>query len=134
MTSSTGKSRDLSADKSARTGYSGKPLFQKLGLKEGDRLTLLNAPADYFNLLELPASKLAVSADLEKGARFVHGFYEDVKSFQASFTKVKGALAPDGAYWVSWRKGKVSDLTEDVVRRTALQSGLKLVVRKENRK
>jgi hypothetical protein len=134
---------------SARTGYSGKPLFQKLGLKPEDRGCLINPPEDYFELLELDRSKLALETTLSKGVRFVHGFYDDRRAFEASFKAVAKSLAPDGAYWVSWRKGKVSDMTEDVVRNTALAaglvdvkvcsvsetwSGLKLVVRKENRK
>ena len=32
-------------------GYSGKTLVQKLGIKPGQRLAILNAPADYDELL-----------------------------------------------------------------------------------
>lgn len=131
-----------------RTGYSGKPLFLKLGLKPGGKAHLVNPPAEYFELLELDRSQLELEKTLAPGCGFVHGFYADKRAFLASFAAVARRLAPQGVYWVSWRKGKVSDMTEDVVRQTALKaglvdvkvcsvsetwSGLKLVVRKENR-
>ncbi len=33
------------------TGYSGTPLVKKLGIKEGLKISILNSPKNYFNLL-----------------------------------------------------------------------------------
>ena len=38
----------------AVAGYSGTPLIKKLGIKEDTKVLLLNAPADYFQLLGHP--------------------------------------------------------------------------------
>ena len=43
---------------------------------------------------------------------------------QSGIPRLKSALKKDGTLWVSWRKGKVSDVSEDIVRKTALAAGL----------
>lgn len=131
-----------------RTGYSGKPLFQKLGLKTKDTVCLVNPPKDYFEFLEMKSSDLIISKKIGKSCKFIHGFYENAESFNKSFANIVEQMPVDAMFWVSWKKGKVSDMTEDIVRKTALKnglvdvkvcsvneiwSGLKLVVRKENR-
>lgn len=131
-----------------RTGYSGKPLYQKLGIKEKDTIYLINPPGNYFDFLEMKKSELVISKKLNSSCKFVHGFYESTKEFDDSFKSVVKNMPAAAIFWVSWRKGKVTDLTEDIVRKVALKnglvdvkvcsvseiwSGLKLVVRKENR-
>ncbi|WP_229688933.1 hypothetical protein [Puia dinghuensis] len=43
-------------------GYSGTPLLKKLGIKEGWKIRLIGAPADYFALLEADLSKQVCTA------------------------------------------------------------------------
>ena len=58
----------------ASTGYSGKGLGQKLGIKSWSRVKTRNAPAHYLQLLgELPADA-QVSARIRKPVDFVHLF------------------------------------------------------------
>jgi hypothetical protein len=131
-----------------RPGYSGKPLHQKLGLKPGQPLFTVHAPRDYGAWLELPGGEPVFKARLAKDEAFIHAFFETTKGLDASLAKLAASLAKEGTLWVSWRKGKVSDLSEDPIRAWALAhglvdvkvcsvseewSGLKLVWRKENR-
>lgn len=133
-------------------GYSGTPLPKKLGIKPGARLLAVNAPADYAALLDpLPegATFLASNAD---ELDVVHLFTASRSELSKLIRRFKSKIKPDGAIWVSWPKkasGLPSEVTEDTVREIALPlglvdikvcavdeiwSGLKLVIRKENRK
>lgn len=135
----------------AATGYSGTPLAQKLGIKEGTRLLPLNAPSEYPDLLgRLPPGAVTtrrggVAVDI------VHLFASRSAELRRHLSTLRRQLRPDAAIWVSWpkRASKVpTDITEDVIRDVALPmgfvdikvcavtdvwSGLKLVVRKDLR-
>lgn len=132
-------------------GYSGTPLAQKLGVKEGTRLLPLGSPPGYRSLLgPLPigagiASRRGTDLDI------VHLFAVRQEDLRKELTALRKQLRPDAAVWVSWPKktSKVpTDITEDRIREVALPmgwvdikvcavtevwSGLKLVVRKELR-
>ena len=109
-------------------GYSGTPLVKKLGIKSGNRVALLNAPADYLDLLGmLPAD---VSTDRELAAAdydFVQAFYRWRADYEADFPRLKAAIHKDGMIWISWYKKAAkmpTDISEDVVRQVALAGGL----------
>ena len=83
---------------------------------------------------------------------FIHAFVKSSKELQTLLPKLIKQLKQDGMIWVSWYKksaGITTDVTEDMIRKSALSiglvdvkvcaideqwSGLKLVIRKENRK
>jgi Protein of unknown function (DUF3052) len=133
-------------------GYSGTPLARKLGIKPGSRLLPVNAPADYRSILDpLPQDVTFArtdASDLDVVHLFTKTRAELMELIGRYFVKIK----QDGAIWVSWPKkasGIPSEVTEDTVREVALPlglvdikvcavdetwSGLKLVIRKENRK
>lgn len=105
-------------------GYSGTPLIKKLGIKPGMRCVALSAPADYADLLgPLPDGATLVTR-LPREAAFVHAFFESTAALGARLPALEKALSRDGALWISWRKGKVTDLGEDAVRAAALAIGL----------
>ena len=133
-------------------GYSGTPLAKKLGIKESCRLFLTNAPANYHSLVApLPANVVFVSR-ISADTDIVHVFATSKKELAAALKATRKSLRHDAAIWVSWPKksSKVpTDITEDTVRELAFPlglvdikvcavddvwSGLKLVVRRENRK
>lgn len=125
-------------------GYSGKPLVEKLGLRDGMRVVIENAPAGY------PWRADASSAP-SPSPDFVHVFIRSRKELDAALRKWRKKIAPDGMIWVSWpkRASKIeTDVTEDVIRDVALPmglvdvkvcavdetwSGLKLVIRRSRR-
>jgi len=108
-------------------GYSKTPTWKKLGIKEGMRVIHLHAPEDYPQLLgELPLGAI-LEDKLSKNAAFIHYFTKEKSSLSSDFLKLKKALLPDGALWISWPKGasKVpTDLNENIIRELGLRSGL----------
>ncbi len=133
-------------------GYSGTPLFKKLGIKEIFRVGLYKAPDGYFELLgDIPVGVEFVKR-LTKDMEIVHLFINKKSELKKECEQNVKYIKQDGMIWVSWYK-KASklptEITEDTVREVALQLGLvdvkvwavdenwsslKLVIRKENRK
>lgn len=133
------------------TGYSGKRLFEKLGIKPGQKICVLNEPSDYQALIEGPVEGAAITRSLRGKMDVVHIFETSASKLAARLPVLMKAIAPNGIIWVSWPK-KASrvptDITENVIRDVALPiglvdvkvcavdevwSGLKLVIRRENR-
>ena len=133
-------------------GYSGTPLARKLGIRPGSTILVLNAPRGYAALLgTLPEGARIVLTAPKSGCALVHLFVGSMNDLNRNLPKARKAIAPDGGIWVSWYKkaAKIAtDVTEDTIRRQALQtdlvdvkvcavtdvwSGLKLVVRRHLR-
>lgn len=138
-------------------GYSGTPLAQKLGLKDGSRALFIDLPADLADLATsrafLEASRITVDqlGDVAKGYDVVHLFTSARAVLEAVAQRLMDIIARDGMIWVSWPKKAArvaTDITEDVIRTVVLPlglvdvkvcavdetwSGLKLVIRKELR-
>lgn len=133
-------------------GYSGTPLVKKLGIEAGHKIFLAGAPEHYPKLVAPLPDGVRFVARVDGGADIVHLFATRkallAKSLRAALAKLK----PDGTIWVSWPKKSsrvATDIVEDSIREMALPlglvdikvcavdniwSGLKLVIRKENRK
>lgn len=138
-------------------GYSGTPLAQKLGLKDGQRVLFIDLPASLSELATARnfAETDRVSADRlddrAQGYAVVHLFTTARAVLEKLAQKLMALIARDGMIWVSWPKKAskvVTDVTEDVIREIILPiglvdvkvcavdgvwSGLKLVIRKELR-
>ncbi len=141
----------------AAAGYSGTPLAQKLGLKDGQRALFIGLPAELDELRtvrgfrEVRRAGWETWADGESGWDFIHGFTASRATLEANARPLMQAIDRDGMIWISWPKkaSKVpTDITEDVIRDVVLPiglvdikvaavsdiwSGLKLVIRKELR-
>jgi hypothetical protein len=134
-------------------GYSPRALPQKLGIKPGDAIVVLNAPKDYAKLIApLPKDATIVVKPPKDGAPFVHLFVTSVVELEKQLPIARKAMTQDGMLWISWYKkaAKIpTDVTEDIIRNRALKgdlvdvkvcavseewSGLKLMVRKHLRK
>ena len=133
-------------------GYSGKALGQKLGIKSWTRIKTRNAPPNYEHLLGGLPNNVMLSSRLRRPVDIVHIFSIARPHLVAELREALEEIEQDGAVWVSWPKkssGVRTDITEDVIREVALPmgfvdvkvcavdetwSGLKLVIRKANRK
>lgn len=111
--------------KAVQAGYSGTPLWKKLGLKEAMTVAALNAPAHYGELLSgRPPGVRFVTAP--KGADAIHLFMVETKEV-AKIAQFSKYLPPATMLWVSWPKlsSKLSKgLREDDIRKAALACGL----------
>ena len=134
-------------------GYSGTPLAKKLGLRAGTRMVLKGAPAGFRELLgELPEGVELIDAPAAGvEADILHIFTNSRDGLFRELDDARHAITQDGAVWVSWYKKAAklpTEITEDTIREAALPlglvdvkvcavdeqwSGLKLVIRKENR-
>lgn len=138
--------------KDPTAGYSGTPLAKKLGIKPESRIFAVDPPANYGELLAPLPEGTRIVTSMSHDTDIVHVFtLEKAKLARALKSALKG-MRQDAAIWVSWPKrasGVPTDVTEDVVRELALPlglvdikvcaidsvwSGLKLVVRRENRR
>jgi hypothetical protein len=136
----------MNRSRSNMAGYSSTPLLKKLGIQEGDRVLLQNAP-------------IALQEELKSYAGGRSGknldvallFADSVAALNAGLDPLLKAIKTDGMIWIAWPKkasGIQTDLTENLIRDRALQtplvdikvcaidevwSGLKFVIRKEQR-
>lgn len=132
-------------------GYSPKPLSQKLGIKAGSCVFLVNAPHDYHELLETVPSDIQWPKRLTPDTNIIHIFSTSLLELEKQLKLFRDAMNSSACIWASWpkRASKIpTDITEDRIRDIALPldlvdikvcavsdvwSGLKLVVRREKR-
>lgn len=108
-------------------GYSEKPLAQKLGIKPGMRLVILNAPAGYAATLgELPDAVEQLT-ELSEQFDFIHFFTTERAHLEQEFPSLKNSLLQTGMLWISWPKKAAkmpTDLDENIIREIGLGNGL----------
>ena len=138
-------------------GYSGTPLPQKLGFKDGQRVLFISLPKELKDLrtsrhfIEIAEAGWETFTDGDKGYDVIHGFTASRAVLEKAAKPLMDEIDRDGSIWISWPKkaSKVTtDITEDAIRDIVLPiglvdvkvaavndiwSGLKLVIRKELR-
>lgn len=138
-------------------GYSGTPLAQKLGLKDGQRVLFIGLPKELNDLRKAAHFREMAQAgwdtwtDGEPNYDLIHGFTTSRAVLEANARPLMDEIDRNGTIWISWPKkaSKVpTDITEDVIRDVVLPiglvdvkvaavsevwSGLKLMIRKELR-
>jgi hypothetical protein len=132
-------------------GYSGTPLWKKLGVKDGQKTWRVGMPASVQDEIEAGGVRPLVVGVPAAGLEMAHVFVTERKVLARELKRLRRVVAADGTVWVSWPKkasGVETEVTEDVVRAEALPlgfvdvkvcavdavwSGLKLVIRKSER-
>ena len=132
-------------------GYSGTPLFRKLGIKPDTTVLVIDPPNNYRQLLGQLPSGAQLTDHAPTAVDFVHLFTARRAQLQTELKRLRRKLTDTGTIWVSWPKksaGRPTDVTENTIRELALPlglvdtkvcavdevwSGLKLMVRRENR-
>jgi hypothetical protein len=133
-------------------GYSGTPLLKKLGIKADFTVRVVNQPDNYFDLLApITVEGLVFLHSLQPELDLVHLFTNSRDELMEELSLNRNLIKPEGSIWVSWYKKAAklpTEITEDTIREAALPmglvdvkvcavdekwSGLKLVIRKENR-
>lgn len=77
---------------------------QKMGIKEGARTFLVNAPASAVEAIELP--EVEVSEHLHGNFDYIHLFCVTRAEMDETLPKLKRHLKPSGSLWLSWPKGR----------------------------
>lgn len=138
----------------ASAGYSGKPLVEKLGIREGSRVAIVGGDLlerSYEALLVPLPPRVELSSQAARESTVVHLFVTRREELETELVRLRSLLKAEAVLWVSWPKkaSKVpTTVTEETIRELALPlgwvdvkvcavteiwSGLKLVVRKELR-
>ena len=108
-------------------GYSGTPLPKKLGIKEGSRIALVNAPKDFESELgELPNDVEFIKRPA-KSLDIVFFFVLNERALLRDFARLAVTLKANGMIWIAWPKkssGVATDLSENRVREIGLHKGL----------
>ena len=110
---------------SAGAGYSGKPVWQKLGLQPGQRLRVIDTPGDYAALVEIDPAAVAPN-EHDDELELVHLFVRRQAELLPALRQWLPRIVAGGMCWVSWPKKSSplhGDLTEDGVRAAALPLG-----------
>jgi len=93
--------------------YSGTPLWKKLGIREGSRVVVKNAPEGFREALApLPGGAVILSRagrDLDVVVLFGTVYADLARRFAA----LKPSIAADGRLWVAWPK-KASKVPTDI--------------------
>ena len=108
-------------------GYSGTPLPKKLGIKEGSRIAIVNAPKDFESELgELPDNVQFIKRPA-KSLDMILFFVLTERALGRDFAKLAARLVANGMLWIAWPKkssGVATDLSEQRVQRIGLDAGL----------
>jgi CheY-like chemotaxis protein len=96
---------------------------QKLGIREGSMVGLIDPPPDYIRVLgELP-SGVVIEEDTSRVCAVTLWFVRDAGEYAAHLPRRK-ALASRSRLWIVWQKGRRDGLNGNRVRAAALQLGL----------
>jgi hypothetical protein len=107
--------------------YSGTPLPKKLGIKEGSRVALLDAPEGFVATLSPMPEGVEVVTRTSGHLDVVVVFATRQAALERRLGPAVRALEPDGGIWLCWPKkaSKVdTDLTFHVVQGLGLEAGL----------
>ncbi len=109
------------------SGYSGTPLPKKLGVDKAETVALLDAPKGF----EAHIAGSNTRNEIRRGARgtadVVIWFVMTEAKFRAGLKKAIMTMDNPGALWIAWPKkasGVASDLSEGIIRATALANGI----------
>jgi hypothetical protein len=133
-------------------GDSGTPLAKKLGIQPNAELFVYNRPKEYAQLIGPMPEGGKIVSKITKATDLIQMFSINKLELANVLKSTMEQMKPNAAIWVSWpkRSSKVpTDITEDIIREIALPmglvdikvcainetwSGLKLVIRRKNRK
>ena len=105
------------------TGYSGKPLVEKLGIKPGHRLLVRHAPRGYARLLGALPPGVSRVASGRGPFDVIHVFVTHARDVGPAIRDARRVMKRDGMVWVSWPKrssGRQTDVDENIVRHAGL--------------
>ncbi len=109
------------------SGYSGTALEKKLGIKENFTIRLIHVPENYFNLFIEWPENIEISDDPRVKKNLIHFFTKEFSEYYRLLPLLKKEIEQNGMIWVSWPKKKSklsSDVSEDLIRNYALETGL----------
>ncbi|MGO4690281.1 DUF3052 family protein [Glaciibacter sp. 2TAF33] len=108
------------------TGYSGTPLWKKLGLKPATTAHLVHAPAGW-SVPDAPTDIRWLTGETDAPASVIVAFFPEPARFLSELARLGARIRPAGMLWVAWPRkatGHESAMTENLIRDAALELGL----------
>lgn len=108
-------------------GYSGTPLYKKLGIKPGFRVLTLGAPTHFAETLGPLPEQVQLLSRARNPVEITVVFARNATDLRQRFARAKALIPRDGSIWVCWPKksaGIKTDLSFDMVQRHGLDQGL----------
>jgi hypothetical protein len=119
-------SRDPVVPASLFDVYAGKPLIQKLGIKNEMKVGLLRAPTGFEQILGTLPEGVRINKTAKESCDLLLWFVKSRKILESLIKKI--ALRQDyKSVWIIWpKKGAVviTDLSQQIIRRIGLEAGL----------
>jgi hypothetical protein len=109
------------------SGDPGTALPRKLGIRAGDRVAVVAAPAGFAALLDPLPSGTQLRTSARGRCEVVVFFVTRRAELSRRFPSFVRALERDGGLWIAWPKktsGVATDLTFDAVQAVGLDAGL----------
>ena len=107
--------------------YSATPLTRKLGIREGGRVLLVNAPDGFTQKLAPLPNGVAIVTRASPGLDVVVLFATRRRDLEGRFPRLARRLRPDGRLWLAWPKktsGVPTDIDFDAAQGVGLAAGL----------
>jgi hypothetical protein len=108
-------------------GYSGKSLIQKLDLKTGQHVLVVDAPEPYAHIVGVMPEGVTIHKDGDGPFDVIHYFCKSREDLELYFPDLKSRIKQDGMLWISWIKGSsgvITDINENIVMQVGLKHGL----------
>ncbi len=110
------------------SGYSGTPLPQKLGIREGQVVAVLRAPADFGATLGALPVGVTMRRALGTGALdLIIAFVKRRSELERDVATCRKRMTGAASLWIAWPKrssGIATDVTENLLREVILPTGL----------
>jgi len=106
---------------------SNKSIVDKLFIKPGKCVVLIDAPAEYEKLIRKTAPQAEITDSATKPADIIQIFVKSAADLQQKLPSLKKHLKSDGALWVSYYKGTAkvkTDINRDRIAEYATSIGL----------
>jgi len=111
-------------------GYSGTPLYRKLGIGEDDEVVVIGAPNGFADRLAAQlGGEAEIHTDLDAAALFdvIVAFMTWRAELEGELGRLRAHMAPACGLWIAWPKRTAmipTDITDTVIREIALPTGL----------
>jgi hypothetical protein len=109
------------------TGHSDKSLVEKLEIKAGLTVLILNPPPEYESTLGKLPDRVHFKTRPAPNLDFIQYFARTRHDLASEFPGLKRLISTTGALWISWPKQSSvikTDLSDNVVREIGLKNGL----------
>lgn len=98
-----------------------------MGIRERQRLLVINPPSTYLNVLGPLPRDISMNSFDDQGMDMVHAFFYWKKELEHLMPLLKYKIKKSGGIWISWpmqASSNDSDMNEKVVKKIAHDNGL----------